>query len=271
MAWVWEHSRAEPTERLVLLAIADCANDRGEAWPSMAALVGKTRLSERTIQRAVQTLVDLGELVAVIGGGRGRTTKYRLPTKAPADNPRHGDAVTDTETPSEKPRKPDDVSEKPRQRNPVTVTETPSTSAENPVTVTPGTVIEPSREPLTTSSSEPASRPDVEQICAHLADWIERNGSKRPTITKRWRDAARLLLDRDGRTVDQVMRAIDWCQTDEFWRGVILSMPKLREKYDQLRLAAKRSRGSPQRSTTDERVSSALELAARFERGEIGA
>lgn len=100
-------------------------------------------------------------------------------------------------------------------------------------------------------SSEVASAPpetlrdDVERLCTFLADRIEGNGSKRPTITKRWRDAARLLLDRDGRTEDQVRRAIDWCQTDEFWRTNILSMPKLREQYDRLRLAAARAKAAP--------------------------
>jgi len=87
-------------------------------------------------------------------------------------------------------------------------------------------------------------RHDVEQVCRHLADRVEGNGSKRPTINKGWRDAARLMIDRDKHTVDQIMRAIDWCQGNEFWRGNILSMPKLRDKYDQLRLAAEAERGS---------------------------
>jgi hypothetical protein len=87
-------------------------------------------------------------------------------------------------------------------------------------------------------------RADVDRLCAHLADRVEANGSKRPNVTDRWRDAARLLIDRDGHTEDQVRRAIDWCQDDEFWRANVLSMPTLREKYDQLRLAAGRSHTS---------------------------
>jgi len=82
----------------------------------------------------------------------------------------------------------------------------------------------------------------VDRLCAHLADRIEANGSKRPAVTQKWRDAARLLLDRDGRTEQHIRQAIDWCQADEFWRSNILSMPKLREKYDQLRLQAGRQR-----------------------------
>lgn len=87
-------------------------------------------------------------------------------------------------------------------------------------------------------------RADINLVCQHLADRIVGNGSKRPTIGKRWRDAARLMIDRDKRTVEQIMKAIDWCQDDEFWRGNVLSMPKLRKQYDALRLAAQRRRNA---------------------------
>lgn len=103
----------------------------------------------------------------------------------------------------------------------------------------------------TPDADEPGQRDDVEQLCTHLADRIEGNGSKRPTVTKRWRTACRLLLDRDGRTEEQVRKAIDWCQDDEFWRTNVLSMPKLREKYDQLRLAAQRARSPGPRGGVD--------------------
>ena len=90
----------------------------------------------------------------------------------------------------------------------------------------------------TTPADDAAAPPreDVEALCALLADLIEANGSKRPTITKRWRDAARLMLDSDGRALAEAERVIRWSQADGFWKTNILSMPKLREKYDQLRL-----------------------------------
>ena len=97
-------------------------------------------------------------------------------------------------------------------------------------------------------------RPDVDRICDHLADRIAANGSKRPTITAKWRDAARLMLDRDQRTEEEIHGAIDWCQADEFWRGNVLSLPKLREKFDQLRLQAQRrglSSNGPRRGDID--------------------
>lgn len=89
----------------------------------------------------------------------------------------------------------------------------------------------------------PPARLDVERICKHLADRVEANGSLRPAVTAKWRESARLLLDRDGRTEDQVMKAIDWCQADDFWRANVKSMPTLRKQYDTLRLHAKRPNG----------------------------
>lgn len=104
----------------------------------------------------------------------------------------------------------------------------------------------PEPDPTTTSKevvgvSEP--RPDVIRICEYLADAVEENGSKRPTITKAWHDEARRMLDLDKRTEDEVIRAIDWCQRGEsdrsrFWRPNVMSMTKLRAKFDQMRLQA---------------------------------
>jgi hypothetical protein len=95
-----------------------------------------------------------------------------------------------------------------------------------------------------TSSSEIAKaipdeqRPEIEALCNRLADAIEANGVARPSFGKSWLTAARLLLDKDGYTVEQVEWMIDWATSDEFWRSNILSMPKLREKFPQLKLKA---------------------------------
>ena len=125
-------------------------------------------------------------------------------------------------------------------------------------------------DPTTTSNevvgaSEP--RTDVLRICDHLADRIASNGSNRPTIGKGWHDAARLMLDRDGRTEQEIHGAIDWCQQDEFWRSNILSMPKLREKYDQLRLQAQRQgrAGTPRQQAESEMWDRAYARAAARE------
>jgi hypothetical protein len=131
----------------------------------------------------------------------------------------------------------------------------------------------------TSSSSQPPGggkqdeqppRDDVERLCNRLADRVEENGSKRPTIGKTWRTACRRMLDIDKRTEAQVAKAIDWCQDDEFWRGNILSMSALRKYYERLRLKAqaeaRRASAQPtsRPSTTDQRVMAALNLGAEL-------
>lgn len=86
-------------------------------------------------------------------------------------------------------------------------------------------------------------RADVERLLDLLDEAIESSGGKRPSRTQRNRDAMRLLLDRDGRSVEQVANAIRWAHGGDregFWRGNVLSAVKLRKHYDQMRLQAQR-------------------------------
>lgn len=80
IAWtnrVWRDSSAKGTHLLVLLALADNADEAtGLAWPSVAYLMRKTRLSERPVQRALQALADRSELAIV--ARPGHSNHYRL-------------------------------------------------------------------------------------------------------------------------------------------------------------------------------------------------
>jgi hypothetical protein len=91
-----------------------------------------------------------------------------------------------------------------------------------------------------TQTQEP--RPDVEKICEHMADSIQARGVKRPFISKAWKTAARLMLDKDGYTLDQILWMIDWTEKDSFWASNILSVTKLRDKMDQLVIKVKTER-----------------------------
>jgi hypothetical protein len=89
------------------------------------------------------------------------------------------------------------------------------------------------------SSLRSPPRPDVEDLCEQLRTGIEANGVK-ATITTKWRTEARLMLDRDGRDFEQTKSLIDWATADDFWSAVVLSMTKVRTKYDTMLLQAKR-------------------------------
>ncbi|QIK62324.1 hypothetical protein G7068_03215 [Leucobacter viscericola] len=125
-------------------------------------------------------------------------------------------------------------------------------------------------EQRNSSSSEVAIatiRPDYEKLLDLLDDLIVENGSKKPTRTKRNSDAIRLLVEKDGRTVQQVENAIRWSQQDEFWRGNILSASKLRAQYDKLRLAAEREKRGSQHALPPNQ-NRALALISHYEEQE---
>ncbi|MEU3644062.1 helix-turn-helix domain-containing protein [Lentzea sp. NPDC034063] len=74
----WEYAPVAGNELLLLLAIADQANDLGtDAWPSIDTLARKTRLNKRTVQRLLQRLSSAGLVTIEPGGGR-RSNRYAI-------------------------------------------------------------------------------------------------------------------------------------------------------------------------------------------------
>ena len=89
MTRVWEFSQAAGTDLLVLLALADNANDEGECWPSIRYVAQKCRIDTRTTQRRIRSLEELGEVVVIRGGGKASTAggtksnRYRIVVHIP--------------------------------------------------------------------------------------------------------------------------------------------------------------------------------------------
>jgi hypothetical protein len=252
-------------EKLILAVLAEDAPDKTRVtWSSVEdpKILRRGKVTRPQMYEVLKALTAKGVLKKASAGQKNAVAKYELLPLTPSQCPE----IPDTERPSQDPETPDTEPDFQRPDSPDTdepqSPETPDTKAEVqgseipdtddfqrpdsadtddsqcpeiPVSVSgnPGRLPQP---PTTKRSLSP--RADVEQVCTHLADRIEGNGSKRPAITEAWRTAARLLIDKDGRTVDQILRAIDWCQADPFWRANVLSLPKLRERYDQLRLKA---------------------------------
>jgi hypothetical protein len=78
MAQAWKHSRAKEGTLLTLLAISDFADDDGFAFPSLATLARKARLSVRQTQRVIRKLVEMGELETTMNAGPRGVTLYRV-------------------------------------------------------------------------------------------------------------------------------------------------------------------------------------------------
>lgn len=144
-------SDVPPTERLVLLALADAANDTGRCWPSVPTLMKKTGLSERTVQRSLSELESMGWVSK--GLRNGHSTLYVV------RNPRQADT-------------------------PVTLTP-PSGWHPTPVTVTPHprqadtqNHKEPSLNPKRTLSDSPSANADI-AACREVLAFLHRMTGRR--------------------------------------------------------------------------------------------
>ena len=60
MTQVWKGGPSDRSQRLLLLALADSANDEGFCWPGTALLAGKASMSVRTALRALKSLENDG-------------------------------------------------------------------------------------------------------------------------------------------------------------------------------------------------------------------
>lgn len=163
--WAWARSESRNGARLVLLALADRADDDGFAWPSIEDLCERTKLSERAVQKAITNLVELGELKVESGGGRRVRNRYTIIPKprtsdgVTGEYPGPSDGVTDG-----KPRTSDGVlpEETPHfeAETPHFATETPSFEHGNPVKSAGEPPLEPSEEPSGNHHNYPAAKKD---------------------------------------------------------------------------------------------------------------
>lgn len=83
MSQVWATSQHKGSALLMLLAIADHAHDDGGgAYPSVATLSEKTRMSERQCRSLLRTLEKSGELIVERNTGPQGTNTYTVRTSA---------------------------------------------------------------------------------------------------------------------------------------------------------------------------------------------
>lgn len=78
MKTVFEHSQHSGTELLMLLAIADFADDDGRAYPSVPTLAKKTRMQPRNANYVLAELQRSGELSVLRNAGPRGANLYRI-------------------------------------------------------------------------------------------------------------------------------------------------------------------------------------------------
>lgn len=76
MSECWPIQGMSPSQKAVLISLADQANDEGVCWPSIATIAARTCLSERAVQGAIKWLVDHKALL--VKERTGRSTIYKI-------------------------------------------------------------------------------------------------------------------------------------------------------------------------------------------------
>ncbi len=96
MSAVWDMA-LPPSEKLVLLAMADWARDDGRCWPSIKMLADKSGVSERTVQRMLREAEKAGLIERVENVGKG--CEYRFKGRHHVTPDKMTPATYDVETP----------------------------------------------------------------------------------------------------------------------------------------------------------------------------
>lgn len=84
MSRVWEVETESHTEKLVLLALADNANDHGVCWPSMRTLAMKCNMTEQGVRYKLNDLIKRGWVYKSSNTNGYKSNQYtiRIPANA---------------------------------------------------------------------------------------------------------------------------------------------------------------------------------------------
>jgi hypothetical protein len=84
MTEVWDKAPYKQSDLLVLLALADSANDEGVCWPSVPTLARRGRVKDRQVQKVLVRLEADGWLTRRERAGRSTIYTVMIPADAPS-------------------------------------------------------------------------------------------------------------------------------------------------------------------------------------------
>lgn len=170
---VLQRSQSKGVARLVLVVIADAANDAGEAWPGSEFIAKKANIERQNVPRAIRELVKLGELAVTTRGGPRYANFYRI-SSALLSRSSQEESVSSVPSPALS------VSEK--------LSQDEAQSLSDPLI----TLREGFLQKLKANSAYAGI--DVEREALRAEDWWRRRGARRPFdegFLRRWLDRVR--------------------------------------------------------------------------------
>jgi hypothetical protein len=73
---VWSYSTRKGSDLVLMLTLANRADEDGICWPGLQYLADKARVVARQARRMLRQLEAAKEIFTLTGRGRGRTTYY---------------------------------------------------------------------------------------------------------------------------------------------------------------------------------------------------
>lgn len=217
---VWERAPLKDGALVLLLALADWADDNGVAFPSVGGLAFKARMGERHARRLLREFEAEGLIATEQRGVHHRPNSYRISLVKLRSFPERLNGPPSEES----------------EGVPVSEDRTPTSEVRTPVAPDPS--IEPSINQKV--DDHPTEQTELSASADRFVDWfvslLARTNAPEPkltpTIRAGWSDAYEKLRRIDGKEKVEIAKVCEWARADPFWSTNFYSPAKLRERKD---------------------------------------
>ena len=218
-----------PTRKLVLLKLADNANDKGECFPSYQHIADHCEVSRRSVISHIDALIKMGlvEKKSRKNQDGSSSNLYILHLEKGSEN---------ISPPSERISPPSENGSLPPSENISPITNHSINQSINHIDLSLQT-----KTPATSPAKKFSfTEMDLAMAKEMFARIQKLNPNHKQPNFEAWANDIRLLSERDGKSHPEIIELFEWANQDRFWQANILSPRKLREKWDVLVLQRNR-------------------------------
>ncbi|MGY6090686.1 helix-turn-helix domain-containing protein [Avibacterium paragallinarum] len=232
MAKAMDIKVGNPLRKLVLLKLADNANDDGICFPSYQYIADVCEISKASARTHIEALIQMGFISKKARKNKDGSSSnlYILHL----DKGMLGDGIG---MPAD------------------SIGGMPGASTITSHSINQSINLPSSSEKNSDGGESKKSRFKFSDDDMTAAQWIfglvqKLNPDVKPPSFDSWANEIRLMRERDGRTHREICELFQWANQDSFWKANVLSPAKLREKWDQL--TVKKNNAKPLHKTVSE-------------------
>lgn len=221
-----------PLRKLVLVKLADNANDQGMCFPSYQYIADVCEISKRSAINHIDALIEMGLVSKKERKNKDGSSSniYFLHLDKGSEIPAHPSAGDSLGSAGD--------------AHPPSAGDAPITSHSINQSINHNNSLQPKTATTTPRKKFHFSEADMNLAKSIFTKIRQLNPSHREPNLKAWANELRLMVERDGKSQAEIFDLFSWANQDSFWQANILSPKKLREKWDVLIL--QRSRKKPQ-------------------------